>query len=122
MKDPRVPDLSGTTVEHDITEEEIRKQELFELEIADRTLLSGPSSRLHNLTTLFRVGKDLLYAFRALHFAGPCVTIFGSARTPARHPILRTGAGNGRGLRAARLHRDDRRRPRNHAGRKPGRV
>jgi predicted Rossmann-fold nucleotide-binding protein len=31
--------------------------------------------------TLFRVGRDLLRAFRALHFAGPCVTIFGSART-----------------------------------------
>ena len=27
------------------------------------------------------MGKDLLMGFRALHFAGPCVTIFGSART-----------------------------------------
>src|SRR5690606_6345070 len=53
-----------------------------ELETDDRSLLSGPSSRLHNLMTLFRVGKDLLMAFRALHFVGPCVTIFGSARTP----------------------------------------
>jgi uncharacterized protein (TIGR00730 family) len=69
-------------VEHDITEKEIVEQELFELESADNTLLSGPSSRLHNLATLFRVGKDLLYAFRKLHLAGPCVTIFGSARTP----------------------------------------
>jgi uncharacterized protein (TIGR00730 family) len=63
-----------------ITEKEIKEQELFELESADRSLLSGPKSRWHDLVTLFRVGKDLLRAFRTLHFAGPCVTIFGSAR------------------------------------------
>jgi len=72
-----MPQPNGTLP---ITEQEIREQELFELESADRSLLSGPKSRLHDLITLFRVGKDLLKAFRALHFAGPCVTIFGSAR------------------------------------------
>jgi uncharacterized protein (TIGR00730 family) len=72
-----MPQPNGTLP---ITEKEIREQELFELESADRSLLSGPKSRLHDLITLFRVGKDLLKAFRALHFAGPCVTIFGSAR------------------------------------------
>ena len=77
---PEVPILPQIDETQKITEEEIRKQELFELEIEDRTLLSGPSSRLHNFMTLFRVAKDLLTAFRALHFAGPCVTIFGSAR------------------------------------------
>jgi uncharacterized protein (TIGR00730 family) len=75
---PKLPELGD---EHQITDEEIRKQVLFELETGDRSLLSGPNSRIHNLMTLFRVGKDLLMAFRALHFAGPCVTIFGSART-----------------------------------------
>lgn len=64
-----------------ITEEEIRRQELFELETDDRTLLSGPSSRLRDFMTVFRVGRELIRAFRELHFAGPCVTIFGSART-----------------------------------------
>lgn len=67
--------------EEQITEEEVRKQELFELETEERSLLSGPSSRWRDFMTLFHVGKDLLMAFRALHFAGPCVTIFGSART-----------------------------------------
>ena len=76
---PKLPQVDEAAQK--ITEEEIRKQELFELEIEDRTLLSGPSSRLHNFMTLFRVAKDLLMAFRSLHFAGPCVTIFGSART-----------------------------------------
>jgi uncharacterized protein (TIGR00730 family) len=66
---------------HPITDEEIQKQELFELETEEQSLLSGATSRLHNLSTLLRVGRDLLRAFRTLHFAGPCVTIFGSART-----------------------------------------
>ncbi len=67
--------------EHPITEEEVHKQVLFELETQEQTLLSGATSRLHNLTTLFRVSRDLFRAFRMLNFAGPCVTIFGSART-----------------------------------------
>lgn len=66
-----------------ISPEEVAEQEIFELEMPDRTLLSGPRTRLHDLGTLFRVGLDLFRGFRALHFAGPCVTIFGSARTPA---------------------------------------
>ena len=74
---PKVPQLGD---EHQITPEEIRKQELFELETPDQTLLSGPSSRIRDLTTIFRVGLDLIRGFRALHFTGPCVTIFGSAR------------------------------------------
>lgn len=68
-------------VEESISEKEIVEQEIFELELPDRTLLSGASSRVRDLTTLFRVAQDLLVGFRALHFAGPCVTIFGSART-----------------------------------------
>jgi hypothetical protein len=80
VKTPECPQVPQHGEEHQITEEEARKLELFELESEDRTLLSGPTSRLRNLMTLFRVAKDLLIAFRALHFAGPCVTIFGSAR------------------------------------------
>ena len=81
MKDPECPTCPDVPDELQITDEEIREQELFELEIADRTLLSGPGSRLHNLLTVFRVARELIMGFRALHFAGPCVTIFGSART-----------------------------------------
>lgn len=76
---PKQPQIS----EGQCSDKEIAEQEIFELESPDRSLLSGPSSRFHNLTTIFRVGLDLLRGFRALHFAGPCVTIFGSARTKA---------------------------------------
>jgi uncharacterized protein (TIGR00730 family) len=74
---PKLPEVEKLK----ITEKEVREQEIFELETPDQSLLSGPSSRLHNLATIFRVGLDLIRGFRALHFAGPCVTIFGSART-----------------------------------------
>ena len=79
---PKLPQVEALK----ITEKEIIAQEIFELETPDRSLLSGPSSRLHDLSTIVRVAKDLLMGFRALHFAGPCVTIFGSARTkPGSH-------------------------------------
>src|SRR3954453_4475013 len=47
---------------------------------ADEIFLEGPRSRFDELITLFRVLLDFLRGFRVLHFVGPCVTIFGSAR------------------------------------------
>jgi uncharacterized protein (TIGR00730 family) len=46
----------------------------------DRVFLEGPRSRMRELITLFRVMRDFIRGFRALHFVGPCVTLFGSAR------------------------------------------
>jgi hypothetical protein len=42
--------------------------------------LSGPQSRGFELLRAFRIFLELLRGFRALHFVGPCVTVFGSAR------------------------------------------
>jgi uncharacterized protein (TIGR00730 family) len=53
---------------------------------ADRVLLEGPHSRLKELLLLVRAVTDFVRGFRALHFVGPCVTIFGSARFPYSHP------------------------------------
>ena len=75
MKAPSTPNCP------DASEEEIAQQKIFELELPDRTWLSGPRSRWEDLMTLFHVSRDFMRAFRTLHFAGPCVTIFGSART-----------------------------------------
>jgi uncharacterized protein (TIGR00730 family) len=47
---------------------------------ADEIFLEGPRSRFDELITLLRVTWDFLRGFRALHFVGPCVTVFGSAR------------------------------------------
>lgn len=40
----------------------------------------GPLSRFKELMFTFRVQINFIRAFRKLHFLGPCVTIFGSAR------------------------------------------
>ena len=49
-------------------------------ERADEVFLEGPRSRFAEFFTLLRVMRDFLRGFRALHFVGPCVTVFGSAR------------------------------------------
>jgi uncharacterized protein (TIGR00730 family) len=52
----------------------------------DIVLLQGPRARWRELGTLIRVLRDFIRGFRALHFVGPCVTVFGSARFPETHP------------------------------------
>ncbi|MGZ5552497.1 MAG: LOG family protein [Chthoniobacterales bacterium] len=55
-------------------------------ERADEVMLEGPHSRFDEFITLLRVMRDFLRGFRVLHFVGPCVTVFGSARIGADHP------------------------------------
>lgn len=45
-----------------------------------RDWLAGPRSRLSEFARLGRIFAEFLRGFRALHFVGPCVTVFGSAR------------------------------------------
>jgi len=78
---PEIPKTPSSRDDSGITPREIREQEIFELETPDQSLLSGPRSRVRDLMTLVNVSRDFMRAFRVLHFAGPCVTIFGSART-----------------------------------------
>jgi uncharacterized protein (TIGR00730 family) len=53
---------------------------------AERRFLEGPKSRWFELLRALRVFGELIRGFRTLHFAGPCVTYFGSARFPESHP------------------------------------
>ena len=55
-------------------------------ERADEIFLEGPKSRLDEFITLLRVMRDFLRGFRVLHFVGPCVTVFGSARIKIDNP------------------------------------
>ena len=48
--------------------------------------MEGPNPRRHELLMVFRIMRELLRGFRALHFVGPCVTVFGSARFKQDHP------------------------------------
>ncbi|MFN7326009.1 MAG: TIGR00730 family Rossman fold protein [Chitinophagales bacterium] len=52
----------------------------------DANYLEGPKSRSYELLTAFRVFKEFLTGFRGLHFIGPCITVFGSARFTEGHP------------------------------------
>jgi len=49
--------------------------------------LEGPHSRWRELSFVVGVCKEFIYGFRKLHFVGPCVTVFGSARFPEGHPF-----------------------------------
>ncbi len=53
---------------------------------ADQIFLEGPRSRFGELLTLLGVIVDFLRGFRVLHFVGPCVTVFGSARVNESSP------------------------------------
>src|SRR5256886_7778268 len=55
-------------------------------ERADEIFLEGPRSRFAEFFTLLRVMRDFLRGFRTLHFVGPCVTVFGSARVKPNDP------------------------------------
>jgi len=52
----------------------------------DEIFLEGPRSRFEEFFTLLKVMRDFLRGFRTLHFVGPCVTVFGSARIKAGDP------------------------------------
>jgi uncharacterized protein (TIGR00730 family) len=48
--------------------------------------LDGPKSRWKEFKFAFRVFKEFIMGFRALHFMGPCITVFGSARFNEDNP------------------------------------
>jgi len=62
----------------------------------ERQLLEGPHSRLQEIRLLLRAMRDFVRGFRALHFVGPCVTIFGSARFQETHPYYALARDVGR--------------------------
>ena len=51
----------------------------------ERKFLSGPRPRGSELRFAVDVFRELVRGFRVLHFVGPCVTVFGSARFDASH-------------------------------------
>ncbi len=51
----------------------------------DRRFLAGPRPRLQELWWAVRILCEFIRGFRALHFVGPCVTVFGSARFREEH-------------------------------------
>lgn len=48
--------------------------------------LDGPGSRGFELVFALKVFWEFIRGLRALHFSGPCITVFGSARFKEGHP------------------------------------
>jgi uncharacterized protein (TIGR00730 family) len=61
-------------------------------------LLEGPKPRLAELGLAFKVAFEFIRGFRVLHFIGPCITVFGSARFKEDHPYYRLAMEVGKGL------------------------
>jgi hypothetical protein len=60
--------------------------------------LQGPQPRRTELGRAVRIFLEFVRGFRALHFVGPCVTVFGSARFTEDHPYYAVGRQVGREL------------------------
>ncbi|HRG22504.1 MAG TPA: TIGR00730 family Rossman fold protein [Saprospiraceae bacterium] len=53
----------------------------------DINFLDGPSSRGRELSFVWKAMVQFIKGFRTLHFVGPCISVFGSARTGEGHPV-----------------------------------
>jgi uncharacterized protein (TIGR00730 family) len=62
------------------------KVQKAEPEPEERYFLEGPKSRRRELYSVLTILWEFVKGFRTLHFVGPCVTVFGSARFPETHP------------------------------------
>ena len=47
--------------------------------------LDGPKPRMYELGFAWKIFKEFIYSFRTMHFVGPCITVFGSARFTEDH-------------------------------------
>lgn len=63
---------------------------------SDRRLLEGPRSRSDEFFRVIRIGFEFIKGFRALHWLGPCVTVFGSARFGESHRYYQMAQQTGR--------------------------
>ena len=60
--------------------------------------LQGPRSRKRELLFTIKIVIEFIRGFRALHFVGPCVTVFGSARFKEGHPAYESAREVGKSL------------------------
>jgi uncharacterized protein (TIGR00730 family) len=64
----------------------------------ERLFLSGPRSRWKELLSVLDIMREFIRGFQTLHFVGPCVTVFGSARFKQDHPYYALTEMVGAGL------------------------
>jgi uncharacterized protein (TIGR00730 family) len=62
--------------------------------------LEGPKSRSYELVFALDVFWELIRGFRTLHFVGPCITVFGSARSKKEDPFYEIARNFGKQIAA----------------------
>lgn len=65
---------------------------------SERRFLEGPRSRTREFLFVFKVLAEFIKGFRRLHFIGPCITVFGSARFVEGHPFYDKAREMGRAM------------------------
>lgn len=58
----------------------MKKGQKIRLSKDESLFVRGPLSRFKELSFALKVFFNFIFAFRKMHFVGPCVTVFGSAR------------------------------------------
>ena len=71
---------------------------LLKPESPEARFLRGPQSRFTELTRAMGIFAEFMRGFRKLHFVGPCVTVFGSARFDENHRYYKLARETGRRL------------------------
>lgn len=66
--------------------------------LSESAYLEGPKSRGSEFLFTLKTLTQFIQGFRKLHFIGPCVTVFGSARFKSDHPYYRMAEAVGRAI------------------------
>jgi uncharacterized protein (TIGR00730 family) len=66
----------------------------------EAVFLEGPRSRGYELRFAWKIFREFIKGFRTLHFVGPCITVFGSARFKEDHPHYQSAREMGRQIAA----------------------
>jgi uncharacterized protein (TIGR00730 family) len=81
------------------SEEKVETPEkVKEAKQVEKYFLEGPHSRFEEFIFLIKIMLEFIKAFRTLHFVGPCVTVFGSARLREEHPYYNLAREIGKGV------------------------
>lgn len=62
----------------------------------EREFFAGPQTRIKNFKFVGKVLLEFIRGFRMLHFVGPCVTVFGSARFEEKDEYYKLGVEVGK--------------------------
>src|SRR5690606_11906635 len=64
----------------------------------EEVFLEGPRTRWFGFFFILRILRDFIRGFRVLHFVGPCITVFGSARFKEDHEYYKMAYAVGKKL------------------------